>query len=400
MQEKLGLYEEILQQDPGARIFYPLARMYHETGRSADALSVIRQGLTNHPEHLGAMLLQIEILDGMGDEQELSTARRLIKTLTMTPAFWMCWSRLAKEEGQDDLALALQFIARSAKGEPLTWTGILASGLESLGYSDVNVEPWSAPNTGGSAPPDQDTGEEPGSSFRSGVEAASLSTDLSEALQTAAEAFRSTPLQADDTPLTDALTREQDMGEEMVDAPDDEPASFDFEFLDSDEKSESEVENPWDSPELLAENDRPESMVDDASGQGEASVMVELPEEVTHARSIPEEHVERPEEHAELVEPVDVREPEDDGSPRTRTMADLLADQGEHERALIIYTELWRATPPGEERRSLEALRKAMMDELDRREKGKVTVRKKKEKDELLSVLDGLAKRLEARTAQ
>jgi hypothetical protein len=41
-----------------------------------------------------------------------------------------------------------------------------------------------------------------------------------------------------------------------------------------------------------------------------------------------------------------------------------------------------------------------MMEELDRREKGKATGRKKKEKDELLSVLDGLAKRLEARTAQ
>jgi hypothetical protein len=296
MQEKLGLYEEILQQDPGARIFYPLARMYHETGRSADALSVLRQGLTNHPEHLGAMLLQIEILDNMGDEQELSTARGLIRTLTMTPAFWTCWSRLAREEGQDDLALALQFIARTAKGEPLTWTGILASGLESLGYSDVKGESGSAPNTGGSAPTDQDTGEEPGSSFRSGVEAVSLSTDLSAALQTAAEAFHSAPLQSDDTPLTDALTEEQDIGLEMVDEPEDDPASYDFEILDSEEKSESEVENPWDSPELLAESDEPENMDGDASGQNEASLAVELPEDVTPVWPAPEEHVERFEE--------------------------------------------------------------------------------------------------------
>jgi hypothetical protein len=94
-----------------------------------------------------------------------------------------------------------------------------------------------------------------------------------------------------------------------------------------------------------------------------------------------------------------VPQAEDEGGPRTRTMADLLAEQGEFERALDIYTELWRATPPGPKRREIDELRGRMAEELNRRERGKPAAGRKKEKDDLLLVLDGLAKRLEARSS-
>jgi tetratricopeptide (TPR) repeat protein len=312
MQEKIGLYEEILQQDQNARIFYPLARMYHEIGRSSDALSVLERGLARHPEHLAAMLLQVEILEGMDSDQEQSVAAGLIGHLAEAPALWRLWSRRSREQGQEDLAVALQFIARYAAGESLSWSGILSRGLEATGRMERHEDPDAAPETGGSMPPrGQGQDREPGVAMHP------------EGESSAPEAARE---------QSDAATRVQ-----------------------------------------------PAASIAEPEEQGGEMVVEESSRELL---GIPEP------------------ETEDDGSPKTRTMADLLAEQGEHERALAIYSELWRAAPPGDERKALESLRRAMMEELDRREKGRISSRRKSEKEELLSVLDGLAKRLEARTAQ
>jgi tetratricopeptide (TPR) repeat protein len=390
MQEKITLYEEILQQDPGARIFYPLARMYHEIGRSGEALSVLERGLANHPEHLGALLLRIEILDGMGSEKGLSAALGLITILSRTPVLWKLWSEHAGMKGQEDLAVALQFIARSVRGEPLTWSGILAGGLRNMGLLDPKDVPGAPTGTEGAPPSGKGSENDSGASLDFDEKAAPMTPVFEEALTTASETFRATSEQPE--LLSETFAPEQGMGELMIDADGDEPVVFDFEIMDTEEKSAPETDAPWDIPEPATPDPEPVDCVTAAAEQEVVTTITETAEEILPAETSPEERVER-------AEDLPAKGQEDDGSPRTRTMADLLAEQGEHERALDIYTELWRSTPPGEERRNLDTLRRAMLAELDRRESSRAAVRKKKEKEELLSVLDGLAKRLEARTS-
>lgn len=94
------------------------------------------------------------------------------------------------------------------------------------------------------------------------------------------------------------------------------------------------------------------------------------------------------------------------GAYRTKTMAEILAGQGDYAGALEIYNQLWSATPPGQERRALEKRMKeleASFDAQHEMEQNSGSEKKKDqdkiEKNKLISSMQALVDRLEARTA-
>jgi tetratricopeptide (TPR) repeat protein len=379
MQEKIALYEEILQQDPGARIFYPLARMYYEAGRLDDALAVLDRGLASHHEHLGAMLLRLEILEEKESAQAEPAARVIAKALTRTPALWRLWSRQAADDGLQDLALALRFVASAAGGDEMTWAGILAAGMDSLQRKAPEKGPDSAPDTG-------ETSSTGGQGEQSGGErlfgTIEPSTPLFHDLQDASESFAVSTI---DVP--EVLFEEDVLGDEPAGVQDEHPDVVGYEIVDN-ELSETHEEETW----IIPEPSEQEIGIQAQEDAGEEVAVLSAAEDETTDEAQPEPPLDLPMETL-------IHHMEDEAGPRTRTMADLLAEQGEYERALDIYTDLWRATPPGPQRREIEDLRGRMADELNRREKGKAAAGRKKEKEDLLLVLDGLAKRLEARSS-
>jgi tetratricopeptide (TPR) repeat protein len=412
MQEKIALYEEILQQDPGARIFYPLARMYFDAARLDDALAVLDRGLASHHEHLGAMLLRLEILDEKGSAQAEPAARVIAKALIRTPSLWRLWSRQAAGEGQQDLALALRFVAGAAGGDEMTWSGLLAAGMDSFQRKAPEKDPDAAPGTGGT-PATGGQGEHPGGERLFG--AAEPAAPMFDELSDASDAFAVSEIEVSEVSPVE-LSAEDIPGDIPVDeAGRDEQPALEYEIIET-EARETGEEETWIIPEPSEQEI--ELQAPEEAGRDEAEALPaardEVPAEPDHEPAVQEIDLQTPEEAGSAREEVSVpkaeapldlpmetlvHQAEDEGGPRTRTMADLLAEQGEFERALDIYTELWRATPPGPKRREIDELRGRMAEELNRRERGKPAAGRKKEKDDLLLVLDGLAKRLEVRSS-
>ncbi|TVM15828.1 tetratricopeptide repeat protein [Oceanidesulfovibrio indonesiensis] len=107
------------------------------------------------------------------------------------------------------------------------------------------------------------------------------------------------------------------------------------------------------------------------------------------------------------LEHVDESERSEVFSLRTRTMADLLSRQGDFDGAIEIYRELLSSTPSGPMRDELEGLIETTQRKKGERsakppapEKSQEAATAKKSRKKLLSTLESLAERLEARAAE
>ncbi len=68
--DSIKKYEEILELDPGSRLFARLAEELGAAGQWEEAAEVCRKGLLLHPEHLVARMLFGRALLEMGDAEE------------------------------------------------------------------------------------------------------------------------------------------------------------------------------------------------------------------------------------------------------------------------------------------------------------------------------------------
>ncbi len=107
------------------------------------------------------------------------------------------------------------------------------------------------------------------------------------------------------------------------------------------------------------------------------------------------------------LEHIDESERSEVFSLRTRTMADLLARQGDFDGAIEIYRELLSSTPSGPMRDELEGLIETTQRKKGERgakfpapEKSKEAATAKKNRKKLLNTLESLAERLEARAVE
>ncbi len=367
MKTKIEWYKEVLELEPHSKLFFPLARLYVAEKRYDEALETLSAGLRQHPEFFEARLLMLEVLNELGHAGDLSEqAQGLAETISGYLTFWQTWAHLLSvEQGGKDTALALNFLAARFKGNSFSWADVIERGIRSLIFEK------------------SDTSENVASAL-SFQQAASASG----AVVSAAEEEKPSTLQ----------------GSVGVDAGSEESASESDGLLD--DLMEADID------ELHAVSNQTDSTLDKSEDALQKHASDSMPSE----GAIDVAAISSPESHANESEiDVDAEEDDEEDEPfslRTRTMADLLAEQGDFEGALDIYRELQSVTPHGEGHDILDGLIKEMSVKI-REKKGLQPASSGKRKaapkggnseagglsgkKKLIDTLELLAQRLEAR---
>lgn len=139
MKTKIKWFREVLELEPGSKVFFPLARLYFEDGDTDEAVSTLRQGLERNPDHLEARILLIEVLMRIGEEDAAhEEVEAVAGVLSNYSGFWRAWARVMSHKSKDG-ALALSFLASQFQGKTISWARIMEKGLESLFGEDKDV---------------------------------------------------------------------------------------------------------------------------------------------------------------------------------------------------------------------------------------------------------------------
>lgn len=134
MKQKIEWYREVLELEPGSRVFFPLAKLLAADGQASEAVFTLKQGLLRHPDHIEARLLLVELLHEQHAGSELQTEMDGLGTLFASyPGFWTAWSeRLSATPALHDAALAMRFFAAALQGKKVSWAAIIEQGLQSV----------------------------------------------------------------------------------------------------------------------------------------------------------------------------------------------------------------------------------------------------------------------------
>ena len=143
MKAKIDWYKEVLELEPGSKVFFPLARLLAEDGQLQDALSTLRLGLERHPEFMEARLYLIDLLYKSGQvepcEQQVCQLTRLF---SQYPGFWEAWGAyVAGTEKKRDLSLTLRFLAALFQHPDIDLGQVLETGLRSLAGTAEKMPP-------------------------------------------------------------------------------------------------------------------------------------------------------------------------------------------------------------------------------------------------------------------
>ena len=143
MNQKIEWYREVLDLEPGSRVFFPLARLLVAEGDAAQAIKTLQLGISRHPDHIEARLLLVEVLAANAREHDLrSELASLGELFRSYPEFWKIWSRhLAETPAMQDAALALSFFAAALNGSQITWASVIAHGLHTLLNGGAEASP-------------------------------------------------------------------------------------------------------------------------------------------------------------------------------------------------------------------------------------------------------------------
>ncbi len=108
IEDKIKFYEEVLEEDPSSKLFFPLARLYLEQKELQKSVRILRSGLEKHPDHIEARLMLIELLskekDGAFSEEVDEHIRRIEKIFKTYPSFWERWADLLAQDGDREIA--------------------------------------------------------------------------------------------------------------------------------------------------------------------------------------------------------------------------------------------------------------------------------------------------------
>ena len=149
--EKALWYQEVLSLDPNSRIFLPYARLLSKLGRRAEAMEVLKTGLSRHPEFLEAKLFLIELLYASGHEAEAGfEADTIIDLLSHAPSFWRIWSR--RPGLKADLAAMLVFFSASMQKNGHSLADVFEAGIAALSEGSLPTSKAQAPRETASIP--------------------------------------------------------------------------------------------------------------------------------------------------------------------------------------------------------------------------------------------------------
>ncbi len=105
LDERISLYEEILEQDPSSKLFFQLAKLYVEKQEIEKGICVLTTGLDRNPEHLEARLFLIDLLNKKDSKEQLHThIDKVDHILSSYPCFWKIWANSLAKKGDRDLA--------------------------------------------------------------------------------------------------------------------------------------------------------------------------------------------------------------------------------------------------------------------------------------------------------
>ncbi|MDD6088298.1 MAG: hypothetical protein PUB69_03155 [Desulfovibrionaceae bacterium] len=129
MNEKKLWYQNLLEQDPGSKIFLSFARELIAEGSVAEAAEILRNGLRFHPEYLEAKLLLFQILPNDAAQEKTDLARSVGQSLPSDPLFWFCWADMLALDG-DSRAFPARLMGACYRHSKLTLDILLKKGLE------------------------------------------------------------------------------------------------------------------------------------------------------------------------------------------------------------------------------------------------------------------------------
>ena len=134
MKAKIDWYKEVLELEPGSKVFFPLARLLAENGQLQDALSTLRLGLERHPEFIEARLYLVELLYKNGQVVQCEPqVDHLTRLFSKYPGFWDAWGACAAgTEQRRELPLTLRFLALLFQRPDVGLDEVLERGLSSL----------------------------------------------------------------------------------------------------------------------------------------------------------------------------------------------------------------------------------------------------------------------------
>ncbi len=394
--EKIDWYREVLELEPNSKVFLPLARLHLRIGQEDEAIAVLEHGLARHPEHLEARLLLVELLYRTGRQEactrQVSELGRLFSTYAH---FWQAWAIcLAATDGPPEVATALRLMAANFLHGPLSLQDLLNRGLDTVlrepdtataipaehaGHPSVAA----ASHAAGTVRCDDAS---PQGLFVPSPAASSLLDDVADVADMAGSMPVETPAPVPhDTDTPEAAAPGDSRGPAphsllaaVMDAVDD---SLDDDVL------PAHMPLP-DAAVPLAGHDRTAQARDDGGAFRQEKPplpFMAAPETSgVHADEQPSD-----EEGDEVF------------SLRTRSMADVLAEQGDLRGALDIYAELLAAAVNVHERAELQQCVDALMARLEGQSGQDESIAGSPAefsgKEKLITVLEALAERVEAR---
>lgn len=391
MTEKIEWYKEVLELEPNSKVFFPLARLLTEEQRFDEAVDVLEQGLARHSEFLEARLFFIELLFKTG-RQEACAAQvsNLSKMFSEYAGFWQAWAACLSSAGDTpDTAAVLRFLALNFMRGPISLHEVLDQGIASLLVQDgPRVQTAqdhrsceASENVSKSTPPAFEKPEAP----ESEQTRSALSGEELERIDRAREAEAAPSV---------ALTDTEELPLQLL------PEEEEMPFLQRPLPEDSDEE------ELPAGGD--EISFDPAAAMADDEALPEDPDlEHTLARSAAQEGSSvQPQAGGGGKSPAPAMDENDDGeerfSLRTRSMAEVLAEQGDIKGALDIYHELAAAAVGPEENADLRqriATLSARLVNAQEAEQEQAPAQPESSggKDKLISMLEALAERVEAR---
>lgn len=139
MTPKIEWYQEILEQEPSSRVFFPLAKLLFEAGEMDQALTTLKYGLEHHPEFLEARLFLIHLLYHVGDMEGCSAEGVVIADLfNQYPDFWVAWGQAGTQAG-GEFGLYMGLMSTLVANPNLTLWEFLSQGLKGVSQKNISV---------------------------------------------------------------------------------------------------------------------------------------------------------------------------------------------------------------------------------------------------------------------
>lgn len=350
MMEKIEWYKEVLELEPNSKVFFPLAKLLVNNGTPLEAIDVLKQGLERHPDFTEARLFLIELMYREGQRGECNNQiQKLSKMFASYAGFWQAWAACLSSEDKDaDTASILRFLAAGFLTGPLQIHEVL-----DLGISEIIKKQQDKPVS-----PEQ----------------SKITPDLAFSLQQTAESSQQSQIIESNT----TVKENESLPKSAPAAVQNTGAAVNLDTL---PEIDLETEEILAQEKLTTDQDFAISELSGIENKTVSNLENEFTDELTSS-----------EEEKEGLEKISIR---------TRSMADVLAEQGDYQGALDIYEELATTeTDPVEAENlrariaelSAQATPNSIQDETPL---AMATPSQKKEK--LLGMLEALAKRVEAR---